>query len=263
MEKSKKKELFAEERLSEIVKFINSKRRVTVAQLCEHFTVSSATMRNDLKELGASGLITRTHGGAILKSHTSDEPVMDLRKEVNLAAKQEIATIALALIDDGDSLILDTGTTALELAKLLRQRNNLTVVTNDFSIAAVLEASSDCRILLVGGLVRKGFHCTVESGILTNLRSLSVDKAFLGTNAISPEKGASTPDPSQSAMKNEFVKSANQLIILGDETKLGFDSFVSFATPEQIDILVTDRIPRSLMMEFENIDIEVRVGRVL
>ncbi len=249
--------LFAEERKKRIVEYINEKRRVTVPELCTAFSVSGATMRNDLRELGDAGLITRTHGGAIRKSRTGYEPVMEVRSDKNLDAKKLIARAALNEIEDGDTIILDTGTTVKELAGLLGEKKNLTVVTNDIKVAADLEGFPSCEVLVIGGLLRKGFHCTVGYRMFSNLESLSVDKAFLGANSFSARKGASTPDISQSEIKQHMIAIAAKVIILCDQTKLETDSFINFASPEKVDLLVTDSISEDLRKMYEELDINV------
>lgn len=252
------KTLFAEERKKKIVDYINEKRRVTVPELCSAFSVSGATMRNDLRELDESGLITRTHGGAIRKSRTGHEPVMDQRSNKNIDAKRKIAETALEEIEDGDTIILDTGTTVKELARILDKRKNLTVVTNDIKVAADLESFPSCEVLVIGGLLRKGFHCTVGYGMFSNIGSLSVDKAFLGANSFSARKGASTPDLSQSEIKRQMMEIAAKVIILCDQSKLETDSFMNFAAPSQVDLLVTDGISPELKRSYEENDITVR-----
>jgi len=119
------KVLFAEERKRKLVEYINNVGRVTVPELCQNFDVSSATIRNDLRDLDESGLITRTHGGAIKKSHTGHEPIIDSRIAKNTQSKVSAAKVALECIDDGDTIILDTGTTTTELAKLLGSKKTL------------------------------------------------------------------------------------------------------------------------------------------
>jgi DeoR family fructose operon transcriptional repressor len=254
--------MFAEERKSQLVEYINEKRSVVVPDLCEIFSVSGATIRNDLRELDEAGLITRTHGGAIRKSRTGYEPDMDYRSEKNKDAKALVAELALDAIEDGDTIILDTGTTVTELAKLLGRKQNLTVVTNDITIAAILEKTETCEVLLIGGLLRKGFHCTVGFGMFSHIESLSVDKALLGANSFSAGKGASTPDLSQSEIKRQMIEIAAKVILLCDHTKLETDSFMNFAAPSQIDLLVTDSISGDLLKIYEEKDIEVRSGSV-
>ena len=214
-------------------------------------------MRNDLRDLDEAGLITRTHGGAIKKSRTGFEQLIDSRSEKNSDAKKRIAKAAVNEIEDGDTIILDTGTTVKELAKLMGNKRGVTVVTNDINVAADLERFPSCEVLLIGGMLRKGFHCTVGYGMFTYLESLSVDKAFLGANSFSARKGASTPDLSQSDFKRKMIEIAARVILLCDHTKLETDSFINFASPAQIDLLITDTISDELRKAYEEKEIEV------
>lgn len=255
--------MFAEERKKKLVEFINEKRSVVVPDLCEAFSVSGATIRNDLRELDDAGLITRTHGGAIRKTRTGYEPDMNFRSGRNMDAKILVAETALDTIENGDTIILDTGTTITELARLLGRKENLTVVTNDITIAAILEKTPSCEVLLIGGLLRKGFHCTVGYGMSSHLDSLSVDKALLGANSFSARKGASTPDLSQSDIKRQMIAVAAKVILLCDHTKLETDSFMNFASPSGIDLLVTDSISAEMLKMYEEKDISVRSAEIL
>lgn len=239
------KTLFAEERRKRLVEFITEHRRVTGTQLCEHFDVSSATIRNDLRELDEAGLITRTHGGAIRKTQTGFETGMDSRTS-SITEKHTIASLALSQISDGDTLILDAGSTMCELARVLGEKKQLTVVTNDLNVASILEQHPSCDILLVGGLLRKGFHCTVASATSELLHSISVDKAFMGANSFSIAKGASTPDVIHADSKRQMIEVAAKVILLCDHTKLERDSFMSFATSDRIDVLITDSLAKDL-----------------
>ena len=142
--------LFVEERKQKILEHIAAQRKATVMELCELFRVSSATIRNDLRDLEAAGLLLRTHGGAMVKSKTGQELDMRARGIQNLDAKRAIARAALALIEDGDMILLDTGSTVIELAKLLDQKRDITVVTNDLVIATLLEELDSVKIVFIG-----------------------------------------------------------------------------------------------------------------
>jgi len=248
--------LFAEERKRKLVEYINEKRRVTVLQLCNDFSVSSATIRNDLHELDEAGLITRTHGGAIKKSKTGHEPVVDNRLNGS-EEKKIIARTALECIDDGDTIILDTGTTITELARIIGKKKHLTVVTNDLNIALILENVENVEILIIGGPLRKGFHCTIDPGMVSLLNSLSVDKAFMGANSFSIARGASTPAFSQAELKKKMISVAAKVILLCDHSKLETNSLINFASIDDIDLLITDQISVELRHRYEEADIEV------
>lgn len=249
--------LFAEERKKRLVEYINEHHRVTGAQLCEAFDVSSATIRNDLKELDEQGLIVRTHGGAIKKNRSGFEVPMETRTSYEMEAKSIVAKLALAHIEHGDTILLDAGTTTCELAKLiLEQHKQVTVVTNDLTVAGILEKLDSCEVLVIGGLLRKGFHCTLDNGSSQLLQTISVDKAFMGTNSFSL-KGASTPDIAQASIKRNMIRIANKVILLCDHTKLEHDSFMTFATPAEIDAIITDSISEDIKKKYEENDLVV------
>jgi DeoR family transcriptional regulator, fructose operon transcriptional repressor len=250
--------LFVEERKMKILEFIEEHRKATVIELCQQFKVSSATIRNDLRDLETAGLLIRTHGGAMVKTKTGLEPDMSLRKVQNLEEKRRIAVASLRLVEDGDTIILDTGTTTYELARLLGEKRNLTVVTNDLPIALLLEEFESIRVVVVGGMVRRKFHCTVASSFsgMNALSDLTVDKAFMAANGFSLEKGASTPDLNHSETKKLMISIAARVILLFDSTKMGRNSFAIFAPPDKIDAVVTDFLHDEEKRQMEESGIE-------
>jgi DeoR family fructose operon transcriptional repressor len=254
--------MFVEERKQRILERIEQQRKATVAELCEQFRVSSATIRSDLRDLEAAGLLIRTHGGAMVKSKTGLEQDMVQRGTQHLAEKRRTAERALALIEDGDTVILDTGTTCLELARLLGRRRDLTVVTNDLAIALALESAESVRVLFMGGLVRRNYHCTVIHGSAGReiLSGLSVDKAFMACNSFSVEKGASTPDIVHAETKKLMMSIAAKVIVLFDASKMGRTSFALFAPLEAIDTIVTDAIGADDRSRLEENGIDVLVA---
>lgn len=254
--------LFVEERQQKILEYIKARKKATVAELCERFRVSSATIRNDLRDLEAGALLIRTHGGAMVKSKTGLELDSSQKQVRNLEAKQRIAQAALNLVEDGDTIILDTGTTTIELARRLGGRRNLTVVTNDLPIALLLEELDGVSVLFIGGILRKRFHCTVTygKGWRELLSGLTVDKAFMGVNSLSLEKGATTPDVTQAETKKLMIEMALKVILLCDSSKIGRSSFARFAALDQIDAVVTESIPEEIRRRFEQHGIEVVVA---
>ncbi len=252
--------MFAEERKLKIIELLNQNKKVTVAELVNLFNVSSATIRSDLRELSDKGQIIRTHGGAIIESGAGFEPDTEQKRDLNLAAKQQIARLAIELIDNGDTVIFDTGTTTMELAKLLSHRQRIVAVTNDLEIARVLEEMNSVNVVLLGGELRRNFHCTVGAAGIKMLAQLSVDKAFMGTNSLSITNGASTPNIQQAEIKKAMIASAKQVVLLCSNRKLGRDSFARFASVDQIDTLIIEKIDPSEKIEFEERDVEVLTG---
>jgi len=247
--------LFAEERKELIVSLVEGRGKVNVGELCKRFNVSSATIRNDLRELENLRLITRVHGGALRRSRVTEEVLIDNRSAAPRPAKQAIARIAIGQVDDGDTIILDTGTTCHELALLLKDRSDVTVITNDLPSALSMEAFPSVRVILGGGVLRRGYHCTIEPGV-SPWDDFVADKVFLGANGFTLEKGAMTPDIGQAAVKRAMIRAARKVILLCDSTKFGKSSLVRFAPLEKIDLIISDRISQEIAqsLEAEGID---------
>ncbi len=252
--------LFSEERRHRIVELIRERKKLTVNQLCELLDVSAATVRGDLRDLDREGLLVRTHGGAIERSRTSFEQISSQRSTEHLAEKQAIAKAAEPFVEDGDTILLDTGTTTLELARRIGVDRRLTVVTNDLEIARVLEEVRGVEVVLLGGAVRKGFHCTVGPAGWRMTEELRVDKAFMATNSLSLEAGATTPDLQQAETKKAMIAMARKVVFLADSSKIDRQSFVRFADLPQIDVLVTDQLDAEQRRLFEEQGVEVVVA---
>jgi len=253
--------IFAEERKQMIVELINKEIKTTVANLCEKFSVSPATIRNDLRELELAGLLKRTHGGAISNRKASFE-LNSYQKEVeNIEKKAAIAKAANKYIQDGDIIAIDTGTTTLELAKLLAGRKNITVVTNDLEIAMYLEEHSEVDVIITGGSVRRNFHTTVGLIALNSLDELSVDRSFIAANSVSIKRGATTPNIEQAQIKERLVDFAGEVILLLDSTKLGKASFAKFADLKDIDLIITDKdAPKDIVSDIIKIGVSVEIA---
>lgn len=252
--------LFAEERRMRIVDYINQRKKATVQELSSHFAVSTATIRNDLRDLERTSQLVRTHGGALIKTQAAYEEEIDARNVEKREEKRRIGRAALELIRDGDSIVLDTGTTTYELARLLVERKNITVVTNDLRIALLLEQYDSVQVLVLGGMLRKHFHCTLGDPGASLLADLRVDKAFMGANSVSPHDGASTPDLHTAEIKKGMIAIAGQVVLLADSDKLNRRSFAKFASTAEIDMLVTDSMDKNEIGEFEQVDIDVIVA---
>lgn len=247
--------LFAEERKIQITEYLNKNKKATVNELSDYFKVSIATMRNDLKELDTKGSLTRTHGGAILKSKSSQEIALSFRTD-NLIEKQNMAKKALDFIDDGDTLILDSGTTIHEIAKLLYSKKNLTIITNDITCASILEPNN-FNIVVLGGLLSNGFHWTSGTYTQKTLSELSADKVFLSAGGVSMEKGISVGTLSLADIKETMIKCAAQKILLCDSSKFEKYRLAKFADFNDIDFFITDTMSEKMKTMIESFGVEI------
>lgn len=233
--------MFAQERQGQILEMLRQNKRVSNTELIKKFGVSGTTIRIDLTELEQKGLLKRTHGGAILKEDpVFGEDSISSRKEKNKGAKELIAQKARKEIRDGDTILLDSGTTALELAQLLYDVRELTVITNDLQIALRLQKCPEIHLILLGGRVRTSFECTVGGMGIRSLGELSVDKVFMTTNALSIQKGATTPNLDNAEIKREMMKIGNRRYLLCDSSKIGTKTVCSFAKINEFDIVISD-----------------------
>lgn len=240
MIKNIKGPLFAEERQAEIIHLLKKNGKLLIPSLCDSFSVSPATIRNDLNDLERRGLLVRTHGGAIPVSKTGLELKTNEKQIKSLEEKRAIAMAAAEYVEDGDTISIDSGTTVLEFADVIASKKNLNVVTYDIRVASLLEERSNAQIILLGGVVRRGFSCTVGPMVTACLNQLRVDKCFLGTNSISAETGLSTPDLGQAAIKQQLINTAKRTFVLCESNKIGRDSFAAVAPLSSVEAIFTD-----------------------
>lgn len=251
--------MFAEERKEKIMELLRQNKRTSIGELTELFQVSGTTIRTYLTELEKAGKLIRTHGGAMLNEDVLDmEESISTRKDKRTVEKQNIAKAARAMIDDGDMILLDSGTTTLELAKLLKDANNLTVVTNDLQIALELQKHQGIYLIFLGGHVRNHFECTVGNMGLKFLEDLSADKDFMSANALSMAKGATTPNLEQAEIKRGMMGIAERKYLICDSSKIGKRTICSYAKAEEFHRLITDtQIPDHAKEMLEKQGIEV------
>lgn len=232
--------LFAEERKRRIALYVQEHGRVTVADLCTEFSVSPATMRNDLQVLHERGLLKRTHGGAMANNQANFEPVTNEKNSRFLKEKQAMAREALKYIQEGDSIALDAGTTTFELAKMLGRFKNLKVVTYDLNIAAYLDTHTEVSLYVAGGEVRWGHHYMIGNAALDSIDRLHVDTFFMGANGIHLQTGITTPQLDTAIIKEKIIANARRLVLLADSSKLDNVSFAKFADIAEVDVFITD-----------------------
>ena len=228
----------AEERFRLIRGCLKERGIVSVDELCEVIGVSGATIRRDLAELDTRGLIRRVHGGAVCTESQLDEPVFDDKKKIAPDEKQEIADLALKLIEPNDTIFLDGGSSLLTLARMLTDMRKLTVVTNSLRVASVL-ASSGPRVIVIGGELRRISQTFVGAMTRPSIEQLNVDKAFMGT--IGLKNGVmTTTDPAEAMTKELVMKQARDIYMLAHSAKLSLVSFVKFGELNNIVSLITD-----------------------
>lgn len=233
--------MFEEERKRKITDQVQEQGKVTVAELAEAFQVSESTIRRDLRELEEAGRIYRTHGGAMALQQDAGEPSFVEKEDRFRAQKEAIALKALALIEEGDTIFLDSGTTTYCLAKLLKTFSRLTVVTNSPMIVQELNQCKNIHLILIGGILRHNTQAVVGAYADRMIRSLHCDKLFLAINGIDREYGLTTPNVEEAETKRQMVQAARQVILLADHSKYGKITLAKVADLADIHQFIVNR----------------------
>lgn len=231
--------VFAEERKQQILATLQRTPAVRVVDLGRALRVSVASIRRDLADLERSGLLKRTHGGAVSNHVAAFEPSLVEKEDQYRAEKAAIAELAVSFVQRGDTIFLDAGSTTRQIARELRHQRNLTVVTNALNIASEL-ASSDLEVILTGGQLRRGVLSQVGPIAEQAIAGLHVDTLFLAANGVDLEKGVTTPNLLEAQIKRLMVESARSVILVVDHTKFGRITFGRICGLERISAIITD-----------------------
>lgn len=243
-----------------IIDYVQRRQSATIGALAREFGVHEATIRRDLMEIEQEGVLKRTHGGVIMEQWTEHEPSFNERSMMHPDQKARIGKMAASLVEDGDHIIIDSGTTTLHVAKNLVNRHHITVVTNDINIAAELRDAPHVKVILTGGeLYPSSF---MLNGMFTDyvLGSLHVAKAFIGTPALHPQHGLMHPEARLVPAKQGMIRAAREIVVVTDDTKIGKLSLHCVAPNSSIHTIVTGReAPDSLLQPFREQGITVHV----
>jgi len=233
-----------EKRRIDIRELIEKETSISVEKIADVFGISFITVRRDLQKLQEQGYIKKVHGGAIIKSGFTLEPVFEIQKELYIKEKQRIAFEAVKRINDGDSIIIESGSTCLAMVKFLTEKNNLRISTAGVSVAIELlklvQLRKDFEACACGGIIREGSSTYVGPHAVSYFRNLNVDIAFIGSVAISFTKGLSTATQFDAEIVKAITKCAKRVIVLADSSKFGKESYINFLPFKNITEIITD-----------------------
>ncbi len=233
-------------RMEEITRILERDGHVDVNTLSEQLGVTTKTVRQDLTKLEGLGLLARVHGGAVLKQNNDGIYPIRQRKRQNMEEKERIARGALACVEEGDTIILDGGSTTLQLAKLLGERR-IVAITNDLLIAMELLNRDEVTLYLTGGrLRREGVYTLLGREAERIIRRYNANKLFLGTSALDFRQGLMVLSEDEAEIKRSMIATAKEVICLADYSKFHKSALTSFAALKEIGTLITDdRIPEA------------------
>lgn len=229
-------------RRAKILEELETKGQVTVIELSKMFKISEVTIRNDLTHLEKQNMLIRARGGAIKMKYYRmgiDPSFSDKQKEF-LKEKQRIAKVALKFIEDGDTIVLDSGTTTTEIAKNLEQFKNLTIITNALNIAIILSEYEGFNIFMPGGILRKKSLSLV--GVLAdeNFAKFYCDKLFLGVDGFDTTHGLSTPNSEEAHLNQIMINVAKKVIVVTDSRKFLRRRFAFIGPINNVNVVITD-----------------------
>jgi DeoR family transcriptional regulator of aga operon len=229
------------ERQNKILQFILHSQRISVTEVCENFSISEATARRDLETLASNGKIQRVHGGAITLTQAASESPILQRQDEQTDEKTRIGHTAAALVCDGETVFLGSGTTVLEIARNLRGHSKLTVITNSLPVVNVLAGSKEITVICLGGMLRDSELSFIGHITEQALAEVRADKVFIGTRAISLEHGLTHEFLPETMTDRAILKSGKEIIVVADHTKFGREAAVLLAPLERIHTLITDQ----------------------
>jgi len=249
--------LSAGERRAAIVRLLDATGRVAVGELSKLTKVSDMTTRRDLEALEHQGLLKRTRGGAVSVTSLSYEPPYTLRKDTNACAKVRIGKRVASLLREGETVILDVGTTAVAVARALRGRQNLTVLTSNLWAAAILADEPGIVLMLTGGKTRNRERSLVGHLATRAFEELVFDVFVMGAAGVHQDFGITEYNMDEAEVKRAAIQASQRRIVIADSSKLGKVAFAKICDLHQIDVIVTDAASSDAPLEFVPEDIEI------
>jgi DeoR family fructose operon transcriptional repressor len=252
--------LFSEQRRERILEIVKAEQFVRVSHLERVLNASPASIRRDLRALEEMGLLKRTHGGASSNQAAGFELSLVQKEDRFKAEKAAIAKVAVGLIADGETVMLDAGSTTLQIARELKQRRNIKVVTNAVNIAWEL-SSSEAEVTVTGGTLRRNTLALVGPLACNTLTSLHVDKLFLATNGMDLKQGLTSPNLIEAQTKKAMLESAREVILVADHSKFGRIAFTQVCGLDRVQYVITDAgVPPDFIQALEKLHINVLIA---
>ena len=235
--------MLAIERRNQILSILREEKRVVVSEIAKKFDVSEETIRRDLDKLEKEGQVVKTYGGAVLNENTFSDLPFIIRKNKNVERKRKIAEIAARLISDGDTIILDASSTAVFIAKAIKEKKHITLITNSIEVLIELSDVEGWKILSTGGALRENSLALVGIQAEDMLSCFHVNKAIVSCKGIDPERGFSDSSDMHASIKRKMLDCASQRIVAVDASKFDSLSFTQISDFGGVDAVITDEKP--------------------
>ncbi|WP_238652123.1 DeoR/GlpR family DNA-binding transcription regulator [Paenibacillus piscarius] len=250
-----------EERKQTILDELELAGKVQVHSLAERFGVTTETIRRDLDRLEKEGRLRKVYGGAVRIRSENYEPTFMKRSQMNLAGKQEIGRLAASLIQDGETVILDNGTTTLEIMRALKDRAQVTVITNSVPVLNCALEQFQGKVIFAGGEVNAAYRAAVGVTAHDLLGQFKVNKAFISAGGLSLSEGITDYHLEEALISRKMMERAEESILVADHTKFGVTTFAQIAPVAHISMVLTDSGCSAEWKEtFARLDIELLTG---
>lgn len=254
------KSMTGPERQAQVLQLLSHQPRVTIAHLCSLFGVSEATVRRDLEVLAEQGKVQRVHGGAISIRKAPPEPPVLQRSAEYAAEKRRIGMAAAQLVQDGETVFLGSGSTVLEVAQALKERQGLTVITNSLLVCNALAASPGITLIALGGMLRHSEMSFIGHLVEQALNELRADKVIIGIHAMDLQQGLTNDYLPETMTDRAILRVGKQVMVVADHTKIGSVSTAFVAPITAMHILVTSQgAPASFVSALQSRNIQVIV----
>ncbi len=232
--------MLAEERRDQIKSLLKNFDSLSIQSLSQKFKVSPSTIRRDLQKLERKKILRRTHGGAVNFKTIKNELDFSVKKDINVEEKKKIGILASELVEDGDSLFIESGSTSIYLSYNLGNKKNLTIVTNSCEIGLAANAANPkAKIFLTGGYLKPDTHSLIGHMADTSIRNFKIEKAFVGITALDPEEGITTVDHTEAYTKKMIIEASKLTIGLMDSSKFGKVCLNYVCSLQDLDIVVS------------------------
>lgn len=253
--------MFPVERRNEILRIVQQRGTIKIAELSTLLKVSEMTIHRDLLKLEASGLLEKSYGGVQVKHSMTSEPDFRTRARESVPEKNDIGLYAAQFVNDGDSLLVDASTTILYFVRHLKPRRDLTLIMTGLNPQMEIASFEGMTVYVAGGMLSRETGCYVGPHVTDFLTTVHADKCFIGANSIDVEHGVTDPYYLESEVKRRMVTASEQVFLLADHTKFGRVSMHKSFPLSQIDMVITDgRAPNPCLEEFDKIGLQYRIA---
>ena len=235
--------MLAIERKREILSRLSAEGKVIVSELAKDFGVTEETVRRDLEKLDNEGLVSKIYGGAVSKKNAALDLPYNVRVSVNVEQKEIMSDIVAQFVKDGDRLMLDSSSTDIYIVKKLKNKRNLTIITNSVKILLELSDKPDFTVLCTGGSLKEGSLSLIGSSAEKMISSYHVDMAIVSCKGIDMSLGVTDSNEADGQIKKAMFASADKKILVLDAGKFDHKSFVKLCDVKDLDMIVTDTVP--------------------